>query len=162
MAYPATAHCVTFPATTPTKALSLLVLPPASIRNAGLLALSGGITGAGINLAVGGVGNTSISGVIGTTTGTLTKDGAGTLTLSGNNTFTGATTINNGTIEIASSGQLAAVPIPVRSPIAAPSFYSGTNNQTLSGVISGTGMLTMNGTAISPSQTTPIPTMAAR
>jgi fibronectin-binding autotransporter adhesin len=34
-------------------------------------------------------------------TGTLTKQGAGTLTLSGSNTFTGATSVNGGTLKVA-------------------------------------------------------------
>ena len=67
---------------------------------AGTLTLSGNIGGAGQNLTVGGAANTTISGVIGTTTGSLTKDGAGTLTLSGANTYTGATTVSVGVLNI--------------------------------------------------------------
>lgn len=64
------------------------------------LSNTGTITGATFGLTVGGVGNTSIAGIIGTTSGTLTKDGTGTLTLSGANTFTGATTVNGGTLTL--------------------------------------------------------------
>ena len=67
--------------------------------DADLLTLSGGISGAQ-NLTIGGVGNTTVSGVIATATGNLTKDGVGTLTLSGNNSYTGTTTINGGTLSI--------------------------------------------------------------
>ena len=70
-----------------------------------LLTFAGGITGstgAGLKtLAVAGAGNFAISGIIGNgTTGTvaLTKSGAGTLTLSGNNAYTGTTTVNGGTL----------------------------------------------------------------
>jgi autotransporter-associated beta strand protein len=52
----------------------------------------------------------------------LTKGGAGTLILSGNNTYSGATTISAGTLEIA-----------------------GIASQTLSGIISGAGVLTKSG-----------------
>jgi len=69
--------------------------------DAGLLTLSGGISGTQ-NLTIGGAGNTTISSnAIATSTGTLTKDGAGTLILSANNTYTGATSINAGTLSIA-------------------------------------------------------------
>jgi autotransporter-associated beta strand protein len=40
----------------------------------------------------------------GSSTGGLTKDGAGTLTLSGTNTYSGATTVMTGTLEIGSNG----------------------------------------------------------
>ena len=42
--------------------------------------------------------NLTISGASASTTGALTKTGAGTLTLSGANTYTGVTTISNGTL----------------------------------------------------------------
>jgi fibronectin-binding autotransporter adhesin len=76
----------------------------------------------------------------------LNKSGAGTMVLSGNNIYTGNTTISAGTLEIASTGLLGggtyAGAIANNS-----SFIVGSNsNQTLSGVISGTGVLTKNGT----------------
>ena len=64
----------------------------------GTLTISSNIGGATQALTVAGAGNTTIGGVIGTTTGTLTKIGAGTLTLSGNNTYTGLTTVSAGTL----------------------------------------------------------------
>jgi fibronectin-binding autotransporter adhesin len=75
----------------------------------------GSITGAGaINIrsntfTVGGDNtSTTFSGSIGDSGayGTLVKQGTGTLTLSGNNTYTGLTTINSGTIVAASSTAL--------------------------------------------------------
>ncbi|MCJ2007835.1 beta strand repeat-containing protein, partial [Methylobacterium sp. J-092] len=68
--------------------------------DAGTLTLSGGIGGVNQNLTVGGAGATAISGAIATGTGTFTKDGAGTVTLTGVNTYTGATTINAGTLTL--------------------------------------------------------------
>jgi fibronectin-binding autotransporter adhesin len=68
----------------------------------GTLTLSGGITGAGIGLTIGGAGNTSISGTgLNTSTpGTLTKDGAGVLTISAAGDYTGGTTLSEGTLRL--------------------------------------------------------------
>lgn len=55
-------------------------------------------------------GTSTISGVIangGTGAGNLTKTGAGTLVLSGANTYTGTTTISNGTVQLGASNVLA-------------------------------------------------------
>ena len=65
--------------------------------DAGQLTLSGNVALGTSNLNVNGTGNTAVSGVI-SGSGSLTKDGSGTLALSAANTFTGATTINSGTI----------------------------------------------------------------
>lgn len=59
---------------------------------------TGNITGSGL-FAVGGGGNTSITSNI-ASTGGLSKSGLGTLTLSGTNSYTGATSILNGTIAL--------------------------------------------------------------
>jgi len=64
----------------------------------GTLTISNNIGGATQALTLAGAGNVTIGGVIGTTTGTLTKTGAGTATLSGNNTYTGLTTVSQGTL----------------------------------------------------------------
>lgn len=69
----------------------------------GLMTLTGGVISAtNANLAVSGPGNGSIAGGIATGTGTLTKRGSGKWTLSGPtaSTFTGATTIEGGTLEV--------------------------------------------------------------
>jgi autotransporter-associated beta strand protein len=58
-------------------------------------------------LTLGGSGSYSSSAVI-SGAGGLTKSGSGTQTLSGNNTYTGTTTINTGTLEVASAGALGA------------------------------------------------------
>jgi len=71
-----------------------------------LLTLTGNITGTGFALTVGGAGNTTIS-TVGINTGaggTLTKDGAGKLLVSANSTFTGGTTINNGSVQVGNGG----------------------------------------------------------
>ena len=72
--------------------------------DAGLLTLNTGtITGSGFGLSVGGAGNTTISSIIGTGAGMFTKDGSGTVTLSGANTYTGDTVVNDGTVSLAGS-----------------------------------------------------------
>jgi autotransporter-associated beta strand protein len=68
-----------------------------SISGAGNISLgSAALTAGGDN------SSTAVSGVI-SGTGSLTKAGTGTLTLSGANTYTGATTINGGTLSIAAA-----------------------------------------------------------
>ncbi len=76
----------------------------------GTLTLSGGITGGGNALTIGGAGNVTVStnAISGTGT-TLTKDGAGTLTLSAANSFTGATNINAGILNIQNNTALGTV-----------------------------------------------------
>lgn len=94
-----------------TGAVTLGSSPGATIQSdAGLLTISGNITGNTRTLTVDGAGNTTLSGTIGTTTGGLIKNDSGTLTVSGTNTFTGATTINGGTVSITGDRALGNVP----------------------------------------------------
>lgn len=58
------------------------------------------ITGSNDNLQFGGAGNITINDVIATGSGTLTKDGTGTLTLNAANTYTGATTVSAGVLNV--------------------------------------------------------------
>ena len=103
----------------------------------------------------------------GTITGavSLTKNSAGTLTLSGTNTYTGNTTINAGTLLLASTGSIGSKTINVASGatlnVSAVSGYNVGASQTLMGngtvlgntIINGNlqpgnspGLLTVNGT----------------
>jgi len=104
--------------------------------------------------------NLTLTGAIGGS-GALTKDGTGTLTLSGTNTYTGGTTINAGTLSIASDTNLGASGVLVLSSgrltnTAAFSTARTINlitagtldteaNLTLTGLISGNGTLTKTG-----------------
>ena len=81
-----------------------LTLAAASRINsdAGTLTLNSpsAISGATFGLTVGGAGDTSIQSAIATTSGTVAKDGSGTLVMAGNNTYTGTTTLNAGTLSL--------------------------------------------------------------
>jgi bacillolysin len=84
----------------------------------GALSGSGTVTSSAAGtpvFAVGDATNTTFSGVIqngSATSVALTKAGAGTMILSGNNTYTGITTINTGTVQLGAAGV-----IPDASPI---------------------------------------------
>ncbi len=94
-----------------TGAVTLGSSPGATIQSdAGLLTISGGITGNTRTITVQGAGDTTLSGTIGTTTGGIVKNDSGTLTITGTNTFSGATTINGGTVSINGDRALGAVP----------------------------------------------------
>jgi len=80
-----------------------------TIESGGVLAFAGntGITGgllqtkSNAELVVHALGDIEIGAVIANSSGGLTKTGAGTLTLTAANLFTGATTINQGTLKLA-------------------------------------------------------------
>jgi autotransporter-associated beta strand protein len=75
---------------------------------AGSLTVGGNVTLASNTLTVAtSAGNATFSGRI-SGTGSLVKDGAGTQVLSGNNTYTGTTTVNSGTLQASSANALGA------------------------------------------------------
>jgi len=90
-----------------------------------------------------GTNNQALSGFI-SGSGALTHNASSTLTLAGNNTYSGATTINAGTLEVATTGRLGGGSYAQNIVNNGAFIYSGTNNQTLSGIISGSGLLTHN------------------
>ncbi len=136
--------------------------------DAGLLTLSAAnsVTSTGQNLIVQGAGDTTISGTVTTGAGSVTKNGAGVLSLFGNNTFTGGTTVNAGTVRINSDTSLGAVATPavinagtVQSTVnltSARNYTLGAATSTLAvdagtthsltGTISGSGTLNKGGT----------------
>ncbi len=77
--------------------------------DAGSLTLAA-MDGTNRTLTVGGAGDTTIAGVIATGSGGLIKNDVGTLTLGGANTYTGVTTVNDGTLAIGSDDALGVAP----------------------------------------------------
>ena len=73
--------------------------------DSGTLTIGGDIVNGGFGLTVTGASNVVENGIV-SGTGGLTKSGAGTLTLTGTNTYSGATTINAGTVNVNSSASL--------------------------------------------------------
>jgi fibronectin-binding autotransporter adhesin len=73
---------------------------------ASTLTLTGGVVTAGNNVTFGGAGNTTVSTAAISGAGGLAKDGAGRLNLSFANTYTGATNVNEGTLEVSGAGSI--------------------------------------------------------
>ena len=95
-------------------------------------------------LTIGGATDTNYSGSIEGTGGMLVKNGAGTLTLSGTNTYTGSTTVNDGgTLSLASGATLTSnVTLNDLSTLQ----FNNTDSLPFSNGIAGTGgMLVKNG-----------------
>ena len=115
----------------------------------GSLAGNGIVTnngGASATLAVGNDNtNTAFSGSLqdGTSTLGLTKVGTGTLTLTGENTYTGETTINDGTLQLGNGGTTGSITGNVaNNGILA---FNRSDVVTFGGVISGAGSVQQNG-----------------
>ena len=77
-------------------------------------------------------------------TGTLTQNGSTTLILTGNNTFTGTTFVNAGTLQIGNGGTTGSIVGNVTDDTAV--VFDRSDTLTIGGVISGTGSLTQAGT----------------
>jgi len=112
----------------------------------GSLAGTGSVVLGGATLTMGGDNtSTNISGVI-SETGNLVKEGTGRLFLSGNNTYIGSTSINNGSVNVSGSER---VPDNSAVTINAGSFRLGGGNETigsLSGAVGTTVYLGGNST----------------
>src|SRR5439155_2061 len=101
------------------------------------------ITGTGLALSIGGLGDTTITttGLNTSTGGTLTKDGSGTLTITTAGNYTGATAINGGVVKIQNATALG-------TGAAGASVSSGAALQLQSGIAVGAEALTLNGSGL--------------
>ena len=114
-------------------------------------ALTGGYVAGGgtVTYVIGALGTASdIEGVVSngpSSAAAIIKVGVGTLTLGGVNTYTGNTTISNGTILVSGSGQLGGGTYAGNVTNYGTFNYSSSAGQTLSGIVSGTGALVQNG-----------------
>ena len=100
--------------------------------------LGSAIAASNKNLTFDGAGNVTVADRIATGSGTLTKTGNGTLTLSAANTYTGATTISDGTLAISNATGLGTTD-------AATTVASG-GSLSISGGITVAEAITINGT----------------
>jgi autotransporter-associated beta strand protein len=106
-------------------------------------------SGTGRTLTINGSGNLTISGVIANfngagTAGNLAYGGSGTLTLTGNNTYTGTTTISSGTLQIGNGGTSGTLGAGAVTNNAALSF-NRSDALSVSNLISGSGSVTKAG-----------------
>jgi len=90
-------------------------------------------------------GNLTLGGPVGGAGSSLSLSGGGTLTLIGTNTYSGSTTISNGTLAITGAGSLGGGSYAATITNKGVLNFNSSAQQTLAGVISGTGALNLNG-----------------
>ena len=120
----------------------------------GTIALSNAGTHGGTTnyaLTLGGAAGGSVAGILGISISALTKQNAGTWTLNGVNTFANTTpiTISAGTLVIGGAGSLSSGNYSGGIANNGTFQYSSSAAQTMSGIISGTGVVTKDTSATS-------------
>ncbi|WP_164738362.1 autotransporter-associated beta strand repeat-containing protein [Aquabacter cavernae] len=121
---------------------AVISVRPGFLGMTGSLTLSGDITGTGQNLALEAMGTGLISGNIETGTGTVTVN-AGTWTLTGENSYSGLTTINGGTLQIGNGGTTGSIESDVANGGAL--VFNRSNDFAYEGEVSGSGTLEKKG-----------------
>jgi fibronectin-binding autotransporter adhesin len=109
----------------------------------------GDISGTNRTLTFSGDGDTAAGGIIAIGTGGLVKNGVGTLTLINSSTYTGATTINSGTLQIGNGGNTGSIagtsPVTNNASLVFNLSNDPNPDLTVANVISGSGTLTKQG-----------------
>jgi len=111
-------------------------------QTANNLSGAGSVTLGSATLTVNDTAPTLFSGAI-SGAGSLVKTGASTLTLTGDNTYTGLTTINTGTLQLGNGGTSGGVAGGIANNTAL--VVNRSNALTLAGTLSGTGAFTQAG-----------------
>ncbi|WP_337263408.1 MULTISPECIES: autotransporter outer membrane beta-barrel domain-containing protein [unclassified Serratia (in: enterobacteria)] len=106
---------------------------------------AGSVATGGAALAANSTADTTFDGVI-SGTGSLVKSGASTLTLTGNNTYSGPTTVNGGTLQIGNGVTTGGIVSDIANNAAL--VFNHNNDFAYSGSLSGTGNLTKQGSGI--------------
>ncbi|GAB5559415.1 MAG: hypothetical protein SynsKO_10620 [Synoicihabitans sp.] len=120
----------------------------AGILRVGEGGTTGSITGNVVNnanLSFNRSDNTTYGGDI-SGTGLLTQGGSGVLTLTGNNTYSGGSTISAGTLRIGGGGTTGSITGNVVNN--ANLSFNRSDNTTYDGAISGTGLVTQDGSGV--------------
>jgi autotransporter-associated beta strand protein len=124
--------------------LTLGGTPTIALPDGGVATINCPIAGTG-GLTESGFGTLTLGGS-NIFTGAVTIDSGGTLVLGGANAYTSATTINNtSTLTITNAGDLGEGSYPGAIADSGMFIYTSSANQTLSGIISGTGTLVQDG-----------------
>jgi autotransporter-associated beta strand protein len=112
----------------------------------GNLYLPGGENGSSYILTITGAANTYATGPLNLGTGGITKSGNGVLVLSSSNSYTGATTVSAGTVQLSGQGSL---PAASSVTISSGATFDLNDNSTTLGALSGAGNVLIESATLS-------------